>query len=578
MSPRGRNQTPLWGFFLNAPLWLPLGLFFGVGLLLVFLGSGNYGLYLDDYVHKALATMIPGGGFRRDYPLIESQVRQFGQMLLFPMSYLVSYQEWAARTVQLVLHGLTFVLFGALVYRLLRSVLAAACALLFLAFAFPAFESWLWMATIHLAAANILAFLVAHLWLSGIESEKRPVFWLLAAVVLFGLIQPFYEQPMVILGALPLLALAKDFGRARFRRVAWRSLPVILAGLLITALNWYFFLRHSIHALRRMSLSAAQAPFLERLGNSFKGGFSFCYHLRPFALEAFDLGMLTGSTSLGFCLLLGSGILALIWAVHRVSATKEEARAASPLWPWLLAGFLWWAFARIPSMLGGFQASRLELVPLFGLAFMLGAVVQRLSWRMPSLRRLAVLGLGTLCLFNIVALAGLVKAHAELFERDGVALSAIVRAIPDPPQAAIFLPLSVDTRYGRTPLPPQIESRLLYIFFVDWSLSPALQVAYERPDLGGLGKIPWNDGKIGRLTEDESGRVTELFMDETRIPIEKLVPFQYRDGRVWGIDPLTVSVPEEGRKWIVHPPALRDAASRGLPLVPGNLELRQQAP
>ena len=537
-------------------------------------------MYVDDYFFRFYSADVISGVRLAPAPTLDPYLRQGGQILLISLSYFFPDHELPVRLIQLGFHLLVFILFISLVWRLTEDRLAAALSGLIFGFCAPAYEAWLWFATIHNVLGCILALGMMHLWLSAIKKPHLLSWQHTGALLLFALLPLFYEQQMVVLGILPLMLLAKR--ELLFSSLVRRCLPLIAAGFALAGAFGCFLWRHSWMLQKRLPSDGQTLTLLDRLekvGTAVRSALfggelvayreAFLYGLHQVLSQSFALWLLLELLLLALVLL-----FVTLFRPHESVSIETERR----IFPMFAAGIAWALLALIPSLASATTESlpsRVLYLPLMGLSLSGGLLfaygVRKL--RFSSLRMACVLIPILLLLFSSIAMTGYARLYATRAERDHAMLNKVKTAFPSPPENAVFLPMALPyaSHSAQTAFAPMLERRFTSALSVNWLSRELMQMSYHRTDLNALTENPWDKYRFGAIDPGTSERSPTVTVNDLSIPIDRVIPYTIQDEKVIGVLPL-ILVDESDHSAISIPaPFIAEYAQRGLP----TLEIRR---
>lgn len=388
-----------------------------------------------------------------------------------------------------------------------RRALAAAGAILFLVFPFS-YEVSLWPAAWSVMPALLLV--MGGFGLTVYAARRGRIRWVcLPIFVLFFLSACWYELPAIGVAALPLLYLAnspRSFGwPARLKRAAILGAGACAGPALYLLLN-VSTLPPGARTGTGMLVTQAEFPHRWR---AFSDAFTW-YFLGTGARE-----MLRGSMQIGWkSLTSGAGLgwsvaivaalaLWIRWCALRrgdpsVEPVGESARSIAYRPGALAFGLALFAMPWTIILLLQRQTVdyRLMYVPIIGLIVVLVVLldmplglgwVRRLEGRV--LRTLAGAALAALVLACCVSLIGIQTNLRNRFIRDQQEMSQLLRLEPDPPPAAVIVPLRCESRVSATGF-RMFDDFAVGAFTISWAADSLVRYRYHRRDLAATGCLP----------------------------------------------------------------------------------------
>jgi len=240
----------------------------------------------------------------------------------------------------------------------------------------------------------------------------------------------------------------------------------------------------------------------------------------------------------------------------------------------LFAGLAWMVLALVPIMLLKSQIVEIRTlyVPMAGLALSLAAlfgwVIASLGrWRKVAIRA-ALLITGAGIFVSSLAMAGLVRTYQLRWDLDQKQLSALRSAIPNLPKSnpLWLLPVALDERsvslhVGREAL---LDQYLFGVFETSWSARDAIRLEYGEQDVHVVTANRWDRLRFTSVQHLEDGRVSAVTVQEKTIPVDHLLTFTYRQGRVIVLNPLVLESPDGSSSTSVHLPLAVQVRSKWL--------------
>jgi hypothetical protein len=543
-----------------------------LGLATVLFSDGfRYGLYSDDYAHKKWAYDLEQGRWQPRLELDQPYLRPIGQVIANNLANALPGQELLVRLLWAGVHIGNVLLASSFAYRLTQSRLVFAATGGFLLLPIPAHEALFW----HSGAASALlgttvALISVHLLLGAVSADRNWKLHAALGLVMYGLIPQFYEQAATCLSILPLLVFVQ---RPISRKRILRALLILLVGVGLLYLHWFFILRHSDQVtFRGVVLPSLNALLSERLPSVLQGTFWKLYRAYGFSgfVSAWELGikrvLAFPPTVLAVPLAAIGATTAMIIAWHQERRCPFHLRRTLALF---MVGCVWFCSALVPALVTRYQIieSRMLYYPWVGLSFALSAGVALLTTK---LRRhgsyaLAVL-LGCFFALQIPIMAGFGQVYKLRYEHDQRQLAALANAVPHLPQGPVFLmPWQLDENFVTVAAPGHevLERFLFGVFQTDWSARSSMRMLYRKPEFYAVTSSSWRKLNFEGIRGE--GTDAELIINGRVLPVNRTLAFSYRDGRAVIYVHVIVKL-QDGHIAKIELPLAREVAAPGVAL------------
>jgi len=558
--------------------WLLTGL---VCLILGYMLVWQRGLYVDDYTHKSRVSELLSGGWNSIWGIVEfPSPRPLGLAVDRVFAALLPAHEFPVRAAAAFLVGVNALLLGSLVYRVLRSRLAAVVAGWLFLMPVYAQEALLWASSVAYVFAGGLTLLFLHAtWLMLARREPKRFPMLLAAAS-FGAALLFSEAFVCGLGLVPALALTAAFQRQRGERldlgrqcVYALVCPLASAGLIYLAL---YRRSQSTLITGRGGLDPALLGIIQRSVDWVQ---RLVWMTAP---SSWGQGVVSDALGIGVSVLASSWIAAVlagaaaVLLVLTVLSWQEAPGEYGPPYRvgllMLLAGAaVFVATLLFPGVLvrGQMLEYRLLYFPSAAASIAAGTLFWMLAKRVPRpvAGRVLLAAAGGLMILTTVTVLGFARSYAARYELDQRQVSAIVRALPagNLPQDAVIVPFDNDEQLfpGRD----YISRLLVGVFETPWSASAVLQAAYSRADFRVITANRWTGMHFGyeEGSDHLSGRLT---IQGQVVPIDRTVLVTYRAGSAFPVESLTVQAADGSQHTVRFPIAIA-LRMLGVPTVEG---------
>ncbi len=494
------------------------------------------GLYSDDY----LLSTIPIS------PLYQAGERVFGIVIIAALSKLLLVSEFAARLIQTAVTCADALLTAYLVFRLLRSQLAALVAGLIVLIPLFGSEGVLWICTTHYGVAMLFGLGSLHAFYSALtrpRSVGRMGGIALIAYVSAVLCIEGVAGLLVVHVCLALIVIA-SLPSAR-----WAALrkSVMLIGLMaLGALLIYLLLyRGNSIALQRGTLNLDPAWVADQFRTTH---LPMLYELTidPQAnggllVDSFGLGQSLIRSGI-YPLLLGLTCLSLALAV--VKWRYDRPAYSASIWKGvgvLACGIVWLLVCTLfPTILLDKQwfASRLLYFPTFGLGVALAAV----SWLLLKLIPFAVVGklillaAGAFAIVSAIIFVGIEQIYLARYQLDQQQVDRFVANFPPIPEVetATIYPITF-TAADTSGVPFKIAETGLFDYYLALNAWVSYYGHYDRVNFVYLN--PYHLNQTFRAIRDpQTGEVTMLRLPPFGdLPVGNALPIVYRNGDMFAI-------------------------------------------
>ncbi len=393
------------------------------------------------------------------------------------------------------------------------------------------FEVTFWLCSISAAIATALWCLYALRCMTLIRRDAPPRLHEVFGLALLALVIPcFYEQPASGLLALPLLLLG-----AWVVSPSGPRLPVAFARATVLcgiagAMNvlYIVLLRLTAPTSFRGGSNSFVAPdrLADRVAEVARSVRWQLYgtRLRQTAAGAWQTGIEALATPVGIAAIVALAILVLVWAwawwaeeqdenAGNVPAPRSRARSIAARVCTIAAGAVLFvgAFVPIAAMARQNVEPRTLYFPLVGLCIMLAQAVDLLLIALPVTGRAAPVGracracmalaAGSAAIAGAVCCVGLQAWCNHRSHRDESIAAQLVELVPDPPAAAVYVPLALDA--GATPTGRLLFDRLRpAAFATTWSATALMRQRTRRADVVAAAINPWAAFPYDRISAD----------------------------------------------------------------------------
>ena len=182
-------------------------------------------------------------------------------------------------------------------------------------------------------------------------------------------------------------------------------------------------------------------------------------------------------------------------------------------------------------------------------------------------------------LLSSVAMAGLVRTYQLRWELDQRQLAAFRQAFPELPSAGPIwvCPVTLDERtvsayWGRS---AKLDRYLVGVFETDWGTSSAVRMAYRKDEVSAVAANRWDRLRLTAVGRSPEGQVRTVTIQGKVVPVEELLAFTYRGGRVIGLSPLLLLSPDGRDAVMVGLPSVEKLRAPGVPVEPVRFRLDQ---
>lgn len=483
-----------------APLVFPTALF----VFAFFCLLGDLGRYYDDY---ALAGRDPvsnaidwTGNPWRHTPY-------FWRPLLFPFLHytlgLLWDHMWVMHALNIICHGFVVLALFTLLRRLGVSIEAAAVGTLLFAFYPLHFDVVFWSTAITTSLPAGLAVLLCLVYLRHVAVPRRAT--MATLIVLAFIIPCFYEQPVTLVPALPLLYFAACPREQPWRaRLLHASLPVVYMGLGLCVYIGLMFA--TVPAARRGGAMSLVTPgeIFGRVGAVWGQVLSFAGpQLRLFCEGAFALSWQTLGSWVG-PLAAGAGLVGgVVWVRWFASGSEPapgEQFQSRPQRGWIIIfAVSWFLLAWLPLVVIRDQLvyCRSFYTPLLPAAICLAvaldglfAVLQRKPWTAGL--RVVVGGACVLAVtFSAFCFVGWQVLHRARFAANERQLAALAARVPMLPSGAVIVVL--EDRFKPAATQHYLFNNALISWTGSWlTAQSALRHALNKDDIFSTHLNVWN--------------------------------------------------------------------------------------
>lgn len=545
-------------------------------LICVFLGYlliGERGLYMDDYSARNQTVNIITGVYQPS--MVPLQARYLALSLQQNLAGLAKSYELPIRWFFTVMIAFNAALLSWLIYRILRSRLAAVVSGWLFAVPFIAFEATLWLMQLGLYVPGVFFMLVfLHMSLSALAAERKATLWIMLSLAAYIIAILFLEQTALVAFAVPLLAwvIAGNSSGARVRLV--RSFVLGLTALALAGLVFGLLYVNNIFLVQsRGGLDFDPLAVLQRIPQYYER-FAWMVAGNDWGLrltgDTFLLGFDAIRSSLvGKGLAIAAGVLLtlIVWFWRHEHQQASPWRAAAVL----IAGAFWFmATIIIPGIFvkGQIIEYRMLYIPLAGACAAAGAFVCLVTRHLdrPAVQKAALALSGVVALFSTVCLTGYCRAYVERYALDQREIAALRLALPGEmlPADAYIIPLDADFKLFDSK--EAINWLMTGVFETPWSSNDAIQQAYRRSDLQSLASNKWSPIVISQQTAQPLGQVV-LRVEGTPIPLDRTIFFSYHKGQIQIYEMLAITQKSGRPQLIPLPLAQRLRHEKGLQTV-----------
>ena len=542
-----------------ACLWL--------GYLLVW----QRGLYVDDYSLKNLAVDLITGDRRPIFDWKSNPnfpARLLTWIVLPQIAALVPDHELIVRILMALITGINAFLLGFLVYKMTTSWIGGTIAGWgFLVHPHNEVPFWIGTGGYLLATMFIMISLIA-LWLS-LKQSSHPYLWIAISVISLLSSYMFSENGGYILILLPIFVLIAILRQSAYLCAVKRAIVVFMGFVVITVFYVTFVASSSAVVQNRGGLDINPGRILQRVIGYIP---SIYWIFITFGLygEAFSLGITEISNSWFATLALGC-IVGLVFLSILTWKSKQyhDRNIVIPAIILVLLGVVWTLSSlSLPYALAPNQVyeRRFFYQPTAGVATTLsGVTVLLISMiRKRFLEQVVVAGGALTLLLASICTLGFARTYAERNRLDELQLETLRRTAPSEmlPLGTFIVPYLSDERlFGRN------DGLSMYVFGVmetPWSAYQALRMIYKRNDLMPLVANRWAPMRFSvDLEADPDHR---LRIQGRPVPVNNLLMYQYRDGKVYIITRVTLQT-LSGKHYVFDLPLAQKISEMGSPAI-----------
>ena len=550
-------SSPFFPFYWLFIPSIMLGLF--ISLLL---HGGIRGLYFDDYIFKRHVLDLVTGAWKPRLLVeggLDPYLRPLAKAIIANLAIAIPDAEAPLRVLWALIHLTNAALVGLLIYRVLRSHLAAALSILLFLVPVPAHESLLWHTGAGASGLGATEFLAAiHFLLTAIQRERR---WIAAACVGFiGLLMVLatYEQYAIGIVILPLFGIFVLWNRAqsRKRKMLVRACLLTAIGIAIALVYWSLILSKAWSIGVRGGLDLDVHNILTRRARQVFGGVRFLtlgeWGLGGMWKQAFLLGIQQvfhdpiSLLALGLLVFILVGLAAS--STRLIAGDQTSLSETRPLAGLFVIGTLLSLLAFVPALVIRNQIveSRMMYFAWIGftlamtalLEYMVRALTRRAWW--PG--RVVILSVGSVYLAGVLTLTGFAHVYRLRAEHDQRQIAALVKAVPSLPTVSkvMLLPIDLDERSVRfsTGKDNPLDTYLFGVFEHSWSAAPAMQMAYKYPEIEAITSNRWGHLRFTGARYSSKGTVNQIVVNGQLVETNRLLAFTYEDDKVVLLNPL----------------------------------------
>lgn len=547
--------------------WLYFGL---VCLIMSYLLIWQRGYYMDDYPHR---NTVVDPVTRAQTRVTSLSLPQFPvRMLSGPVTWFylsnIPEHEFLIRTFSALIQGLNALLLGLIIYRALRSKLAAvAGGWLFL---FPVFaaEAVLWNTVPIYVLGATFALLFILTFQSTLTDKHQPMRLPIIGGVAFALMLFFIEAYVAVYGLVILfggamLAELRPPERARMlKRIVLFVVPsTLVLGLFVLGYRYSNFIssRGGVDFNLPHLLARAQdyLSTLVWMTVSSKWGMVLLQ-------VSFSRGIDVLLSSWKGLLLLGLASILLVLTVLSWSAGEQSFKPRYRAGVMLFIIGVTWMFVTIlfPGTFGKQQLLEYRMLyfPSAGASVAVAALFWLASRALRSHKiwdKFLIGVAGVVMLASSITMLGYARLFALRNSDDQLHISAIVNTIPSEylPAGTYIVPYKFDKATATS------RRLLAGVFETPWSAHAALAAAYRRRDLKVVITNRWVDW---RFTFDAMAPLNyRLKIQTVPVPIDKTLIIASENGRALPVKSLSI-VMQDGSRNAVAFPIAEDLAKHGV--------------
>ena len=555
----------------------------GVGF---FLHGGRLGLYSDDYANKAWAFDFATGGWKLTLKPMRPDFRPLHTTLTPNLTNAIPEHELPVRVGVVLLHLTNVFMLGWLARRLTASCFVAILAGGSFLMPVLANEALLWLAAAVPIAVSQFLLLAGFHCLMSCRASRSPRALVAGGVVAWVAMAQFYETGLFTLLLLPVFIGMMRPPRERPSPKVWM---LALAATYAAVGAYLFFVVRTSRSLTErggvtfdpLSILTDRVPSVASGLVWLAGAWGVAGPLR----EALELGWREWmSTPQGW--ILGGGMLLGLWfASLTYPDNQERLPSGGRAMALLPAGLAWAGLALVPIVLVKAQIVEVRTLytPLAGLALSVAGVwvwiVRTFSrWRTAAVRA-ALLGTGAIICVSSIAMAGLTRTYQLRWELDQHQLAAFRQAFPDlsKPGRIWLCPVALDERtvseyWGR---PAKLDRYLVGVFEAEWGTSNAVRMAYRRDEVYAVAANRWGRLHVTAVDRSEDGRVHTVTIQGQAVPVDELLAFTYRQGRVIALSPLVLSADDGNTSTRLDLPLVAKLRSPATDVEPARLRVEK---
>jgi len=547
---KSRNQA----FWMTVLVTSILAVILGFGL-----NGGTHGLYSDDYAMKAWALDLETGHWKLQLTPMQRAFRSLHSLISPNFVNAIPDHELVVRLLWLLVHCVNAALIGGLAWRLVRTRLAFIVATWLYLVPLIANEAVLWhTANTAYLPSMLVTLMGVHAYLFAAR-EWHPAL-LLTALISLGVSPLFCEALVGVAALIPFVVMTVEASN----RTKGNPVVVLARALTFSAvvyagygLYWQLVLRHAPNVAARGGFTLDPwYVFGHRIPEVLRG---VLWLLTSWGLsgplaEAFRLGLGEWLSSVGGGLLLGLLAASLVFSVAAYSPSDErrfahDGRRTSATF---LIGLAWAMLTLLPLVLVKSQIVEVRTLyaPWAGIAIAAAALLQKVVDCIPRhekwVSRLVLALSGLIMGVSSLAMAGVVRAYQLRWDLDQRQVHALRSAIPSLPRMSPIwvLPVALDERcvshsMGQFTL---LDRYLFGVFETPWSAAAALRMEYRRPDIFAVAANRWDRLHLTDVTRTVDGTITEITVQDTRVPIDHILAFTYQQGHIVLLDPLLITL------------------------------------
>jgi hypothetical protein len=549
------------------------------GWLLTFVACGalgyltvwQRGLLTDDYSFRAQVVDLVTG--ERQFYIPDKFNRFLAFLVDVNLAGLMPEYELFVRVLAAVVAAANALLLGWLLYRLVRSRLAAVVAAWLFLSPFYAHQALLWIAAYLYVFSVFFALLYLHACLSALVAATRRRSWIALAVLCYVVAIGFGEQAALVLMLTPVLAIAlykqgklPSAGTALGRLIPLIAIPAVFAlvyvgyaypggdfvprrGLNLSLAN--LSAQAERFAIRFLQLTVTPNTGLRLINESFRLGVRTLLAAPPAMLLFVIAGGLTLAT-------------AALWRPEARSKRSGSAGLIVVGVAWLVAALFFPGIVLVRQVL----TVRMLYVPLAGAAVAGAALAWAIAQRLPRQwgERLVILLASGILLASTVCLVGHTRAYQARYQLDQRQLATLAQALPErylPDGGAYIVAIELDERlFGRT---DGLSQGLIGVLQTSWSARDGLTETYRRRDIMSVVNVGWTIKPV-EYRPAQGGQPAEVLVTGVRIPVENTFLFAYRNSTNTIIESLLITRPD-GQKQTVHFPLAERMRADGRPTI-----------